>query len=489
MYQASDYDILTIVPGATFYNPMSVIHRHLRIPQTGNLHELSSSDPSHISVTIAISYSKTQFKMSPQALNQPTKPHKSSKTMAHTTSTTNNQHSSSDPTTNLPPRGQFPPLEAAPTPTGPRIPPTQPKRPRGPSKTVTTTGSPAHNQPYNHGSAMGQYPRGQFPPLEAGQAPFVPRQPPRPNRIILPPDAHQSVSFMEFLRMTRSAGLPPRYDVKRYSGKDVEYSDEEEDEDEVGNGAPADDLPSAHVTGQVPAPNMPIPDALRGDSGFASGSNQRNVVIVDIHVDDDNVSTVYSNQTNDTITDTDTDTDTNTYSSSDSVGDPGPSRPRGPKCLLQNVRRFMKGKPLQRMQHNIELWRWERSQEQSVKYQERLQRKAMEKEQAAHVNFERDQARAAKEYMKDMRRREREGRVRYKGSEGKREAVGDWIWWVSRGRKKVKGERAEWEAGVAWEELRERQRRLREGDGTFMTVVRTSEVVEEETRRLELVRH
>ena len=279
--------------------------------------------------------------------------------------------------------------------------------------------------------------------------------------------------------MTRSGGLPPRY-----SGKNEEDSDEDEDEDENRNFAGGS--PSAHVTGQVPVPSLPLLDAPRGDSGFASGSNQRNVVTVDIHVDDDNLSTVYTNQTNQINTDTDTDTDT--YSSSDSAGGPGPSRPRGPKCLFQNLRRFMKGKPLQRMQHNIELWKWERSQEGAIKYQERLQRKAMEKEQAAHVNFERDQARAAKEYMKYMRRREREGRVRYKGSEGKREAVGDWIWWVSRGRRKVKEERAEWEAGLAWEELGERQRKLREGDGTFMTLVRTSEDVEEERRRLGLQR-
>ena len=139
--------------------------------------------------------------MSPQALNQPTKCRRSSKTMKDTTFPTTNRRSNSDPTTRMTPRGQFPPLDAAQTPKGPRTPPTnQSTRHQGSSKTMTDRISPPNNQPFHHGSAAHQPPRGHFAPLEAGQAPFVPRQPPRPNRIILPPDAHQRVSITEFLR-------------------------------------------------------------------------------------------------------------------------------------------------------------------------------------------------------------------------------------------------------------------------------------------------
>ncbi|PVH83998.1 hypothetical protein DL98DRAFT_613342 [Cadophora sp. DSE1049] len=349
---------------------------------------------------------------------------------------------------------------------------------------MTDMTSSTNSQSLNPGSAKSRPPRGQFPPLEAAPATSVPKN--RPNRIILPPKSQRSptnriykyantlnnqstsptrregVSAMDFLVNTRSAP----YRSPQISSEDREQEILDEDV--------TSPIPSPTIISE-PAVTMPPPDG-RSDSGFAeegsqqqtqNGMNRPNVITVDTHIDD-NLSTIYTNNTN---------TNTFTYSDSGSVADTEPQ----PKCF-QNLHRFLKSKPLQRLSHNIEVWKWERSQEKSIKYQDHLQQKAVKKAQAAHVNFERDQARRAKEYVKNMRKREREGRVRYRGSQGKREAVGDWLWWVGRGRRKVNGEKREWEGGLRWADLRERHRMLREGDGTFTTVVRTSEEVAAEER-------
>lgn len=285
---------------------------------------------------------------------------------------------------------------------------------------------------------------------------------------------------MEFLMMTRAGRFPPPHTI---------FNEEQEEET-----SDEDDMPPVASPSIIPEPAATMPpqeQEERSDSGFAEGSqqhaqngmNMRNVIIVDTQIDDDNLSTIYTNNTNTTTT-----TTTNTYSDSSSITDPEPPHPRSLKCF-QNVHRFIKSKPLQRLSHDIELWKWERSQKKSIAYQEELQKKAIEKEQAAHVNFDKNQARTAKQHVKDMRKREREGNVRYRGSWGKREAVVDWFWWVGIGRRKVKGEKREWEAGVTWEELKERHRMLREGDGTLTTWVRTSEeVAAEDGRRSEHAR-
>ncbi|KAK0113432.1 hypothetical protein ONS95_013689 [Cadophora gregata] len=212
-----------------------------------------------------------------------------------------------------------------------------------------------------------------------------------------------------------------------------------------------------------------------------NGVNRTTIITVDIHIDDDNLSTIYTNTNSNAYANTYIDSDVESTAAVEHCT-------KTPKCL-QKVHRFMKGSPLQRLRHNIEIWKWERSQKKSVAYQEQQQKKAIQKEQDEHLNFERNQARQAKEYINEMKNRETEGRVGYRGSRSRREAVGNGTWWEKFGKRKIQRERREWEEGMTWEVLKERRRMLREGDGTFTTIVRTSaEVKEDERRRLEHAR-
>ncbi|KAG4439540.1 hypothetical protein IFR05_004980 [Cadophora sp. M221] len=92
------------------------------------------------------------------------------------------------------------------------------------------------------------------------------------------------------------------------------------------------------------------------------------------------------------------------------------------KCLqeikgkIEPIRRFVEGSPL-RLRHNIMIWEWEREQKKLDRSQNKRAKKAIKKEQTAHVNFERDQSRTAKKYVKEMRDREVDVWMDYGGEE------------------------------------------------------------------------
>ncbi|KAH7327049.1 hypothetical protein BKA65DRAFT_480768 [Rhexocercosporidium sp. MPI-PUGE-AT-0058] len=172
------------------------------------------------------------------------------------------------------------------------------------------------------------------------------------------------------------------------------------------------------------------------DSGFVNGAGQQepqNGIIepnaiggnddVDIRnsIDNDDFQTSYS------------DDHTSTYSTAETSPE---TRARIPKSLqkikdkVEHITRFMKGSPM-RLSHNIEIWKWEIEQKKSERYQKKQAKKAIEEEQMVHVSFERDQARAAKKFVKEMKGR---GNAET-GGRTLREFCSDIVWNTSRLRK------------------------------------------------------
>lgn len=171
---------------------------------------------------------------------------------------------------------------------------------------------------------------------------------------------------------------------------------------------------------------------------------------------------------------------------------------------IEPIRRIVQGSPL-RLHHNIVLWEWEKEQKKIDRYQKKKAKKemskakkAMKKEQTAHVNFEREQSRAAKKYVKAMRDKENDVKLDYMGGRTMVEFCSDIVW-------NIKRSRNPWEIPWDREELSkegvrrrkymgreemamrygetEKHRKLEERGGVMATFVRTSQEMKEEERR------